>query len=274
MNVIHELKEYKYLYFCGDVHGQMGELANYTDSIGIKDSIIVTLGDCGFGYIHHKTLKRGILKFIQQVASSNHNLYVFLRGNHDNPLYFHRTKEVMPYITEFPNVLLVDDYDILRTNQGDVLCIGGAFSIDRCFRKPVPYGEDKTDGMNYFEGEEVIPMDHERELFVKMFKDTIRIVATHTAPRFCYPFMWDAAVYQYVSEHPDMERGANEERELVTGIYKTLTRDLGVKPEYWLYGHFHSHMREKFEDTDFILLDRDRYSREKNMTVFDLFEIR
>ena len=66
MNVIHELKEYKYLYFCGDVHGQMGELANYTDSIGIKDSIIVTLGDCGFGYIHHKTLKRGILKFIAQ----------------------------------------------------------------------------------------------------------------------------------------------------------------------------------------------------------------
>ena len=275
MNVLHDFSEYSGLIFCGDIHGKIDRLVDYIDDLEIKDSVILCVGDCGFGYLNKRYIQRLLFPYVKKSAERSHNVFVFMRGNHDNPIYYRDPFVYVPDMAKYQHeIVLVDDYDILRSPHGDVLCIGGAFSIDRPFRKLVPYGEDQTDGMVYFEGEEVLPINRERELFIRNFHDSINMVATHTAPRFCHPFNWDANVYGYIAEHPDVEKASMEERGLMNEIYRTIKHDIGCPLKYWVYGHFHTHIREEFEGTDFILLDRDRPGRKKGETKFDLFEVR
>ena len=51
-----------------------------------------------------------------------------IRGNHDDPSYFNDN------IINKSNVKLIKDYSIISVGDKNILCIGGAVSIDRKYR--------------------------------------------------------------------------------------------------------------------------------------------
>ncbi len=88
----------------------------------------------------------------------------------------------------------------------------------------------------------------------------------------------DGRIYQHVLKCPVCGKEMKD-TPTRTGVCSracelTIKHDIGCPLKYWVYGHFHTHIREEFEGTDFILLDRDRPGRKKGETMFDLFEVR
>jgi hypothetical protein len=51
-----------------------------------------------------------------------------IRGNHDDPYYFNNK------VFSYSNVELLEDYTILTVGNDNILCVGGAISIDRLYR--------------------------------------------------------------------------------------------------------------------------------------------
>ena len=57
------------------------------------------------------------------------NWVVFVRGNHDDPSYFNEEK------VNYERFRCVPDYSVINVCGRNVLCVGGAVSIDRKYRR-------------------------------------------------------------------------------------------------------------------------------------------
>ena len=61
--------------------------------------------------------------------SKANNWIVMVRGNHDDPSYFNKEK------IKHERCRTIPDYSIIQACGHNILCIGGAVSIDRNYRK-------------------------------------------------------------------------------------------------------------------------------------------
>lgn len=211
------------LIFCGDIHGDFRTLLSKLFEAKVSNTDVVVVGDIGIGF-------PGTDRLIELLRYSNHSLYLIreevhiycIRGNHDDPSRFNKTKRLV----DFAPIYLVKDYDVLKLEASNVLCIGGGFSIDKDYR--IAYGwqwwEDEGVKVNKKRIKKIIPKGI----------DSL-CVATHSAPSFCEPttkpdFIKDESVI----------KGCDEERkamdEIYSGIKETVGKDTYVD---WYYGHFH-----------------------------------
>ena len=93
----------------------------------MKDCVIIVAGDCGFGFNKEEYYHQIFNKYIPLLEQNNIFIY-FVRGNHDDPSYFEEQK------INYERIKTVPDYSVIKIDDKNILCVGGAISIDRTYR--------------------------------------------------------------------------------------------------------------------------------------------
>lgn len=213
--------------FCGDIHGKYHELCNEI-SAKYDNTMVIVCGDIGLGFdaeLEHID----DFRIIDAELAWKNNYFVFVRGNHDDPAYFKDTLRKCKYLAEeCSNVIIMDDYDLLMTKFGNILAIGGARSVDKCYRTP---------GKTWWEGENIVFPDTER--LGELLHDTpnIDIIVSHSSPHFCEP-LTKKGLEQWAVWDKNVIKDCDKERALLTSIYEILFQSHNIKN--WFYGHFHN----------------------------------
>ena len=225
--------------FWGDNHWKFNFIKKALNDGLLKNIILIQLGDFGIGFNFIESEKSTLRKLNLLLMEHNVMLYV-LRGNHDNPIYYHTQK------IQMSNIVLLRDSTVIHTDNYNILTIGGGVSIDQIHRIP---------GKTWWKGEKVEYSD-----IVKELKD-INIVASHLIPSDVLPplDMNVPILAHYGLMQPWLEYELRDERYLMTQIYADLMENNTI--EKWYYGHFHNSYLTEIPPTTFYGLNIDELSK-------------
>jgi predicted phosphodiesterase len=222
------------IFYLGDIHGGFSTILQYINLYGIKNAHIIQVGDFGVGF-HPIDREAHILELVNRELVKN-NVFVWaIRGNHDFKPYFDND----PF--NLSNIKLVKDYTVLELEGNNILCIGGAISVDRMYRKTKAQMEMKNaplvGGETWWE-DEVFILDEDK---LGEFRN-INIVVTHTSPNYCPPdntFGLGAFVEGIIVDTKDTKLKGDllYERMQLTDAFMILNNNNNI--EYHYYGHFH-----------------------------------
>lgn len=227
--------------FTGDWHGEYDKAYRKMKEYDLRDCTIIQVGDFGIGFMLPKKDMRKLEVLNKQLANRNIMLYAF-RGNHDDPSYFDGS-------VNLSNIRLLADYSVIEVDGKNILCVGGAISIDR---NPNPDVSDyrgvrwkgRKEGTNYWTDEAFV------------YKDVdltgIDIVATHSAPDFCPPYT-KYGMAKWIKHDPDLVDLCDKERGGLAKLYERLIVANNIS--HWFYGHFHASHTEDVDGTKFVLLN-------------------
>lgn len=215
--------------FIGDIHGDFQKLQQIIKPF--ENTVFIVVGDCGFGFPETKEDK--IIKMLKSNFNTfleKRNLYLlFIRGNHDDPSYFNNSKY------RFTNrFILIPDYTLVTVNNINILCVGGAVSVDRRFRKV---------NTGYWYGEEMLELE---TVSIK-----VDILCTHTINREYLAYTLTTPDWLKISFDVDKKLRLDCYRE--NGICQSL--QAYYKPKYWIHGHYHISNRLKIGNTKIISLN-------------------
>lgn len=232
----------------GDVHGQFDYM--FDSILDYTKSVNIIAGDCGFGFHKMAYYEELFERYNQKLVEKD--LYIlFCRGNHDDSKFF--SNELINY----SNIKTIPDYSVIRVStdnkQKNILCIGGATSIDRLNRIEndkyiASFGGSKR---TYWEDEQPFFSEEEFNL-LKEQNIKIDYVVTHTCPSFAYPLTKDG-VKSWMVYDSKLEKDLDIERGIMDNIYNRLKKD-NHPIEEWIYGHFHNTYSMEYENTTFKLL--------------------
>ncbi|MBP5723650.1 MAG: metallophosphoesterase [Bacteroidales bacterium] len=252
-------------YVTGDIHGNFNDLLSMLKRYNMTDTSVLVAGDCGFGFVSVEGDKFACSKLKKYCEKNNVTVY-FMRGNHDNPKYFQEGFSVGK------RLLCIPDYTVVHSEPHgfNVVCVGGATSIDRSYRKEV-YQKNLLWYMRYHNGNEQEALEevfqnywedeapvYDEQALNEIYDSGIRIgcVVTHTCPSFCEPVTKDGLDY-WIKKDVDLEAVLDAERETMDKLSSWLWKH-DSKPKKWLYGHFHYHNYCCLNDVEYIMLDMSR----------------
>lgn len=259
--------------FVGDIHGEFNSLQGLMKKTNFKDTAYIVCGDIGFGF-NKKEYYSKIFNKLSKTASELNCEFIFIRGNHDDKKYFDKRLINRKCFKTIP------DYSVIQTPLYNVLCIGGAISIDRTYRKLVlkenalkysiyhgctPNESEKLCQQVYWDDEPCY-YDEDKLSQLKLNNINIDIVCTHTCPSFTKPFGKENIGY-WLSKDENLERDIDNEREVMDKVYNKLKTD-GHTLDMWFYGHFHYHNVQFVDKTKFVMLDM---CRNGNCDIYDVF---
>jgi predicted phosphodiesterase len=245
------------LFYLGDIHGNYNIVKMYIKKYDIKDANIIQVGDFGLGFKPFFKDKRELEMYHKILVDNNVTLWA-IRGNHDYKPYFDND----PF--GFSNIRLIKDYEILELSNKRILCIGGAISVDRMYRKT--HHQLKGDyntviGNEQWWVDEIF--DFKPDLLESM--RNIDIVVTHTAPDYCTidnRFGFGNFVQNIIdSDDPDLKYDLLEERNILTQTFDILSKNNNITNHY--YGHFHKSSLTQNNGIDHRLLDISELWEEK-----------
>ena len=246
-------KDVEMVVVSGDIHGAFREIVNKVAvQYDIHNALLIVAGDCGFGFE-----REGYYENIYQRCAKHlkrNNLYVaFVRGNHDNPVYFSEQ------LIDKNRWLTLPDYSVVSAASKQILCVGGAISVDRQYRKITKafssalhyHGHPALKPTCYWPDE---PIVYNPEL-LDVVRDEFQIdtVVTHTAPKFCEMVSHDGLLKLAETDSALLD-DVKEERQRASLIYERLKAD-GHPMKDWIYGHFHRSWHASIDDTMFSMLD-------------------
>lgn len=258
MNKVYTLSfpEARNAFVSGDIHGDFNLLVyKLCVQYQMKDTVLIVAGDCGFGF--------GKKEYYEQMARRNakrmneaNNWIVFVRGNHDNPLYFDGKQ------FKHKRFIAIPDYSILLACKHTILCVGGGISIDRRYRmeewkkycaknRMCPNTEDKF-GKNFYWSDEA-PVYNDEMLTLINQKFAIDTVITHTAPDFCEQINKNG-LHSFAASDENLLKDVEDERTTMTKLYDRLVYDAHPLT-HWYYGHFHQSWHSSIEGVLFKMLD-------------------
>lgn len=259
--------------FIGDIHGEFKGLEGFMKKLHFKDTLFICAGDIGLGF-NKKEYYSQIFNRLTRTASKMNCEFIFVRGNHDDKKFFDKQLIHRKCFKTIP------DYSVLETPIYNILCIGGAISVDRTYRKSVlkenalKYSMHHDCSLN--EAERLCPQvywedepcyyDEEKLKQLKLNNINIDIVCTHTCPSFVKPFGKDQITY-WLEKDVKLEEDIDNERNVMDKVYHKLKSD-GHKIDMWIYGHFHFHNTQFVDNTKFIMLDMYRNG---NYDIYDVF---
>lgn len=234
------------LLFLGDIHGNFAIVHQYIKAWDLKDAHIIQVGDFGVGFDTIAKEKRMLAMYNTRLKKYNVHLWA-IRGNHDYKGHFDKDPFGMS------NIHLVKDYTVLELCGKNILCIGGATSVDRasCYtRKQLENNfVDTRFGDERWWPDEVFVLDKEKLSNIR----NVNILVTHTAPRNCYPSNKNGFPPHVNVSDTNLVQDLIVERYLVQEALDTLKGN--NKLELHLYGHFHESNDEEINDTRHRLLD-------------------
>lgn len=249
---IYEFPDAKGIVVAGDIHGDFKALVykccvQYT----MTDTLIVVAGDCGFGFQRPGYYEDLYMQLSGRLAKAN-NWVVFIRGNHDNPAYFDG-KQV-----NYKRWKAVPDYSVLKACGHNILCVGGAISVDRAWRKTEMYGmtvvieEDRRLEVSYYWPNEM-PVYDEARLETISKACTIDTVITHTAPSFCEK-QSQSDIQDWLVKDEELLDDIKAERKVMDNIQAYLY--VHSHPvNHWYYGHFHQSWHGEIDGVRYNMLD-------------------
>jgi len=253
------------IFFIGDVHGEFKSIPRWIELNNLSHCIIIFCGDFGLGF-HSLQHERQELDKADKICEALDIDCYIIRGNHDDPSYF--TSEKLSLSRFKP----VSDYTVIHTPEHNILCAGGAVSVDRMYRKEI-YEERIYNLMLSMECELPEAIANTQRIWwedegfvydgVKLENITnsrlkIDVVATHNSPDFCYPIS-KKFTQEIKKEDPTLEDDCNNERIDLARLYNYLSEN-GHTITHWFYGHFHQHHFDVIDDTKFYTLDMGRVS--------------
>lgn len=223
MNIVYINGAYDRMVFLGDIHGQFGIIKYQMRMYGLRNTVIVQVGDFGVGF--GKQSEKEELKQVNEDLKRRNCFVLAIRGNHDNPELF--TNQYL-----MSNILLLEDYSVARVLIGteyiNLLGIGGAYSVDRIPRQ--------RNGWGWFEKEPVV-IRREKE-FLDQFKN-IHYLVTHTAADDVEPYSFNHIVYSFAKDDPNLlEDLRRERREFFYVLDYIIKNNFDTLKEHF-YGHFH-----------------------------------
>jgi hypothetical protein len=237
----------------GDIHGDFNKLM-YQVCYGysFKNSINIVLGDIGMGFFEDSYYKKTFSELNKKLKKANNHL-VFMRGNHDDPECFNNPKRSKKFSKS--HIHLIPDYEVVSINRTaesvgyNILCVGGAISVDRCYR---------------------IARHHwsaEINLYCPSKIDDIKVpvsmLCMHTAPTFCWPHNMDG-IKHYLFADKLLKNDVIKERQVAEAIYTHLIKR-GHNIKELRYGHFHAHhteiRSEEYGDCKIMLNDVNEFNQ-------------
>ncbi len=211
--------------FIGDIHGEFDTLYYNLRINKLKNINIFVCGDIGIGFekpVHYQQT----WKKMNEYCMKNNIFIYFMRGNHDNPIFFQEDTPQYDAVQSLSNINIIQDFDIIKTDTNKILCIGGAVSVDRYMRK---------DGKNWWRNERVKNIDLEDYIKDKEFN----IIISHTAPEcFGTPGMGHGTLQYFFMMDPELENDIKNEGALMNE-YCDIILSKNI-PMRWFYGHFHN----------------------------------
>jgi predicted phosphodiesterase len=213
----------------GDIHGDFKKFNNIINNISCDT--VIQIGD--FGYFPN-------LKSHSYPNNINTKKSVyFIDGNHED----HISLQELVNLEIYNDVKYIPRGSILELNGTNILCIGGAASIDKQFR---------TFMVDWFPQEEITMSD-----YYKIPKDVrIDIVLSHTSPM------------EFVL--PNLIPFHDNSRNILSQILKE------YKPKKWWFGHFHMNVENKFihecgAETEWVCLSHlQNIKKEKYYEIIDI----
>jgi UDP-2,3-diacylglucosamine pyrophosphatase LpxH len=219
----------------------------------LENALIIVAGDCGFGFYRRGYYDNMIQKYHKRLAKSN-NYVLFVRGNHDNPTYF--TGDVI----NTKRIKCIPDYSKVTAAGHTILCIGGGLSIDRTIRL-----RERNNTADHYNGEERFKPAYywpdEMPVFDEDYLETIKedgirpdTIITHTAPSWCELSDKGGIFLEMMREDDKLEEDNKIERGTMDQIHDWLQCH-DMRPERWIYGHFHRSWHGVIHDIAYSLLD-------------------
>lgn len=225
--------------------------------ITYENSVIVVAGDCGFGFNKPQYYHDLFHKYNELFAEVNTTV-LFVRGNHDDPTYFDGS------VINYSHIKAIPDYSVILTKNLTTLCVGGATSVDRFWRKQkeIEINKYKTSTKKklYWDDEAVV---YDEEKLMEILNNGIQInsVITHTAPSFAKPNDKDSALGWFKYDNK-LKNDLIKERKCLDDLHDFLLQH-EQKLLFWVYGHFHVFNNELIhnekEKTMYLAL-KDNYS--------------
>lgn len=221
------------MFFLGDTHGQARFMKQFLES---NEKYCIQVGDFGFVFKYNDYKWN---HFLNRFAKHYPEKMIFtVLGNHEN----FDSIEKMPRVERFgakcrkirENIFAVERGEILQLEGKNILCIGGADSIDKDWREP---------GVSWWPQETISDKDveHAIENGLSDKYDSIDIIASHAMPAFFMAKTF-SSFYECKSDH-SLEK-----------IYYDLVMN-GCEIPLWIGGHIHLHTSLKYHSTLFVSLD-------------------
>ena len=252
------------VFFTGDLHGEFTTINTTINRYNLENCVIIVCGDIGIGFEKEDYYVQTFNKLTKVLSRKNIHLYLF-RGNHDNKDFFDGE-----HFNEFEYVHVISDYSVLQTPTRNILCIGGATSIDRTYRMQTMdrialdymrwhncgWKEAYKNSKKLYWENEAIVFDETELTAINDLGIKIDTVCTHTAPTFCEP-LTKGGIQGWLDVDPSLEEELDKERKTCDEILEWLKTN-GHPIKNWYYGHFHFHSSEIKYDIRFTLLDMAR----------------
>ena len=190
-----------------------------------NNSVIFVTGGFGFG-TKEDSFFEGILTKINELLEKNDSNLVFVRGCNDNPSYFTKNNHMFDHLK---NIILAEDYSIVKLDRFDCLCVGGSLPIDRQWR----IEQGKRLGRDlFFEG---CNTTFNQELIDEAVNNNnIAVIISSDAPTFLPPYVDNSRNSKWVEGDKDIIRDMTEQRLVMDHIYGEVTK-LNKKPYVWCY---------------------------------------
>ena len=237
------------MYFLGDVHAESPLMRDFLNS---EEKYCLQLGDFGFIFKYNDWKWN---RFLNHFAKNYPNKMIFtVLGNHEN----YDSIEKMPVKDMFgarcrkirSNVYAVERGEILSVEGLNILCIGGADSIDKAWRQ---------DGISWWAQEKISDTDVKKTV-EKGLTCSFDMVCSHAMPAF----------FMLQNFTPCFQTGSEFSLEK---IYCDIENN-GVHIPLWIGGHVHNSIDMTYNDTLFRSLDiGEKIIYHKNDSIEDKFLI-
>ena len=247
MQIYTEFNKYDFLFVCGDIHGEFKTLLYEIKRKGISNAIILIAGDCGFGFEKARYYEQLYHKLNRTLQKTN-CILLLIRGNHDDPEYFQKG------LIDYPLMKTIPDYSVICFKNRNILCVGGAVSVDRSERLHAMWLAGlKGRTVKYYWEDEAPLFDQPQLSELKTNDILIDTVVTHTAPSFCSPHT-KTGIENWLLKDDQLANDISQERKLMDEIYNYLVKE-GHPITNWFYGHFHNSRTEYISNIYFRMLD-------------------
>lgn len=247
MNTLHTytFPEAKSIVICGDIHGEFNSLIyKMCIQYQLTDTLLIVAGDCGFGFEKPGYYEQVFNRNSSRLSKSN-NWIVMMRGNHDDPSYFSEEK------ISHHRFRTVPDYSVIQACGHNILCVGGAVSIDRTYRIDNDSRHSASSVASYWEDEK--PIFDEDALNTIGQRLKIDTVITHTSPSFC-ELISKSGLLEWAERDSTLLADCDNERRIMDHIFEYLKAN-NHPLEHWFYGHFHQSWSSCIDNVLFSMLD-------------------
>lgn len=248
---IYDFSDFIKVVYISDFYGNINAIKTAIEDV--CDSVIICTGDLCIGRIKfYEDVER--IASLQYTLNKNNCKFVIIRGNHDNPKYFKRHSSFINEIKEIgENIYLAQDYSIVKLANQNILCIGGAITINK-------FSSFKN--IDYWQNENIqAPSEN---FYEDLNKDDIKIdaIVSHAAPLFAKPIEFSNKLKHYNSYlmnacamyDSKLKNDVYLERLLLQGVYEKLNNKNHIK--YYVYGHYNKTTEMTYNKTNFYGLNK------------------